>query len=139
MRIVSLVVLLLSGSFIVTAQDPAVKMKIVPVRSTPQSSGNEMFGAYCASCHGADAKGKGVAASALKVRPADLTLLAQHNGGKFPTLDVVSAIQDGALAAHGSQEMPVWGPILKSVSNGPIIVKQRIANITDYIESLQAK
>jgi cytochrome c553 len=139
MRIVSFVILLLLGSLIVTAQDPAVKMKVVPVRSTPTSSGTEMFAAYCASCHGADAKGNGVAASALKVQPTNLTLLAQHNGGKFPTLEVMSAIQDGALAAHGSKEMPVWGTILKSVSDGPMIVKHRIANITAYIESVQAR
>ncbi len=36
--------------------------------------------------------------------------------------------------------MPVWGPILLSVSpNGNPVVQQRISNLTAYIETLQVK
>jgi hypothetical protein len=74
------------------------------------------------------------------MRPADLTVLAQKNGGRFPVALVMSSIEDGTQSAHGSKEMPVWGPILSSVSrNSPIVVKQRIANLSDYVDSLQVK
>jgi len=44
------------------------------------------------------------------------------------------------LPAHGSKDMPVWGPLFRSVSGGhESEVQQRIANLTKYIESLQAK
>jgi mono/diheme cytochrome c family protein len=37
-----------------------------------------MFKEYCASCHGADAKGHGPAVRALKVAPPDLTMLSKE-------------------------------------------------------------
>src|SRR3984957_18693829 len=46
----------------------------VTVASTSPASGKEMYTAYCAVCHGTDAKGAGPAASALKTAPANLTL-----------------------------------------------------------------
>ena len=137
MRIIYTSLLVLMASLIADAAN--VNIKVVPLKSTPISSGREMFANYCASCHGPDGKGNGAAAPALKMHPTDLTALSLQNGGKFPTLDVIEAIQNGAVTAHGKPEMPVWGPILKSVSSGPIIVRQRIANITSYIQSLQMK
>jgi mono/diheme cytochrome c family protein len=100
-----------------------------------------MFAAYCAACHGKDAKGDGPAADALKTPPANLTTLAQQNGGKFPALKVMSILRGQAkLAAHGSQEMPVWGPVFWRMSQGHASeVQQRVANLTKYLESLQVK
>src|ERR1035437_888659 len=46
-------------------------------------NGQALFQAYCASCHGKDAKGAGPAAPALKAKPADLTQIGKNNGGKF--------------------------------------------------------
>jgi hypothetical protein len=42
--------------------------------------------------------------------PADLTVLAKRNNGKFPE-DYVKKVlmRDVNLPAHGSAEMPVWG------------------------------
>jgi mono/diheme cytochrome c family protein len=138
MRIVMMFVLLF-GSLMVWAQEPSTKVNKVSVKAVPADSGKEMFGSYCASCHGPDGKGNGPAASAFKVAPADLTLLARKNGGKYPSLAVVGAIKDGT-GAHGSKDMPVWGPILLSVSpGGNPVVQQRVTNLTSYIESLQAK
>ena len=138
MRIASVLVFVL-GATISSAQQPANKINIVPVQSTPADSGKDMFGAYCASCHGSDGKGAGPAATALKVPPADLTAMARHNSGKFPALKVVSVLRDGT-GAHGSKEMPVWGPILSSLSpNGTPVVQQRITNLTAYIEGMQTK
>jgi len=138
MRIATVSVFFL-GALLTAAQEPA-KINKVPVQPTAADSGKGMFGAYCASCHGLDGKGGGPVASALKIRPADLTLLARKNGGKYPSLVVVNAIKDGTGNAHGSKEMPVWGPILLSVSpNGNPEVQLRINNLTAYIETLQVK
>ena len=58
------------------AQDqPSKVIKHVPIKSTSPASGQEMYTAYCAVCHGTDGKGKGPALEALKVPPTDLTTL----------------------------------------------------------------
>jgi len=100
-----------------------------------------MFNNYCATCHGKEGRGNGPVATALKKAPADLTALSIHNNGKFPDLEVYHAILgDGMIAAHGSQEMPVWGDVLKSLdADTERMVKLRIANLTSYIKSLQSK
>jgi mono/diheme cytochrome c family protein len=79
--------------------------------------GNVM--SYCASCHGKDAKGDGPAANALKQAPADLTMLAKQNGGKYPSNKVSSILRGQTkLVAHGDQDMPVWGPVFWKMSQG---------------------
>ena len=128
------------GAVLLPAQQPTTKVKTVSVSPTSPVSGKEMFDAYCASCHGAGGRGNGPAATAFKKAPTDLTRLAQKNNGKFPSAMVISSIQDGAEGAHGSKDMPVWGPILSSVSGDrQMVVQQRLTNLTSYIESLQAK
>jgi mono/diheme cytochrome c family protein len=124
-----------------SAQKPAVAVKHVPITKTSASSGKEMFVNYCAVCHGKDGKGNGPAAPALKVPPADLTTLAQRNGGKFDSAHVAAVISGkAATPAHGSQDMPVWGPLFSSISQGHTSeVQQRIANLVKYIETLQVK
>jgi mono/diheme cytochrome c family protein len=113
----------------------------VPMKATSAASGAEMYKSYCAVCHGTDGKGNGPAASALKVPPTDLTTLSKNNGGKFPSMKVSSAIRgDASVPAHGSKDMPVWGPLFWGMSQGhESEVQQRVANLTKYIESLQGK
>jgi mono/diheme cytochrome c family protein len=100
-----------------------------------------MFVSYCASCHGADGKGNGPAAAALKMPPTDLTLLSRNNNGKFPGAHIVAVLQYGAdIPSHGSAEMPVWGPILGKMDKANHQVKQlRISNLSQYLETLQVK
>jgi mono/diheme cytochrome c family protein len=123
-----------------SAQKPPV-VKHVPITPTSATSGKEMFVNYCAVCHGKDGKGNGPAAPALKTPPADLTTLAQKNGGKYPSIHVAAVIHGQAQTpAHGSEDMPVWGPLFSSISRGNGgEVQQRIANLVQYIETLQAK
>ncbi len=133
--------LLAAFAFCCAAQQAKTQIKKVPAPVTSAASGHEMYVSYCASCHGKDAKGDGPAAPALKTPPPDLTTLAQRNGGKFPTFRVRS-ILDGqqTLVAHGDQEMPVWGPIFRTMSGrDERVVQLRIANLTRYLESLQEK
>jgi mono/diheme cytochrome c family protein len=116
---------------------PAVKH--VPMTETSPASGKAMFNSYCAVCHGTDGKGGGPAASALKTPPSDLTQLSKSNGGKYPSLKVASVIRGTSeLSAHGSKDMPVWGPLFWGISKGhESEVQQRVANLTEYIETLQ--
>ena len=123
------------------AQKPSVTVKHVPISQTPASSGKDMFNNYCAVCHGKDGKGAGPAASAMKAAPADLTELAKKNGGTYPSAHVASVIRGQAtLPSHGSEDMPVWGPLFSSISQGhESQVQQRIANLVAYVGTLQAK
>jgi mono/diheme cytochrome c family protein len=100
-----------------------------------------MYTAYCAVCHGRDGKGNGPAAEALKVPPADLTILARRNGNKYPSDHVRSAIEgDVRLPAHGSKEMPAWGALFWRMSQGHSSeVQLRIRNLNEHIELMQAK
>ena len=118
---------------------PAVKH--VPITNASPNSGKDMFNSYCAVCHGKDGKGDGPAASAMKTTPADLTLLAQKNGGKYPAQHVAAMISGQASTpSHGSQDMPVWGPLFTTISQGHTAqVQQRISNLVSYIDTLQAK
>ena len=121
-------------------QDKKVQIKKSSVEYTNPASGADMFRSYCSPCHGNDGKGTGPAAAALKKAPADLTLLTRKNKGKFPALTIQAIIQgDSAPAAHGSRDMPMWGDIFRSVSQGPAVVDLRIRNLRDYIESIQEK
>jgi mono/diheme cytochrome c family protein len=124
-----------------TKDQPKTTIQHVTVKPTSPASGKEMYTSYCAVCHGPDGKGGGPAASALKTPPADLTLLSKNNGGKFPSMKVTSTILGTSdLPAHGSKEMPVWGALFHSMSGGhESEVQQRVANLTHYIETLQAK
>jgi len=131
---------------IVVAQDQTQDQtnKVIqhtPVKATSPASGKEMYTSYCAVCHGTDGKGGGPAASALKTAPTDLTTLSKNNGGKYPALKVTSSIRgESNLPAHGTKEMPVWGSLFWGMSHGHQgEVQQRVANLTEYIESLQAK
>lgn len=117
----------------------AQQIKKVPARYTSPASGKAMYMNHCAACHGADAKGNGPAAAALKAAPTDLTVLTRKNNGKFPADHVYSSIVgDLNVPAHGSVEMPMWGNVYRSMSSGrQAEVQQRISNLTHYIESLQ--
>lgn len=101
--------------------------------------GPNLFRAYCASCHGADAKGKGPAAPALKSMAPDLTLLAKRNGGRFPEARVRKIIMgDDVLAVHGSREMPVWGPIFHQIEWDVDRGNVRLDNLVKYLQSIQS-
>ena len=124
---------------VAAGQKPVVKQ--VPAPQTSPASGKEMYVRYCASCHGITGTGNGPAAAALKVAPPDLTTLSRRNQGKYPGAHVAHLIQgDGTMPAHGSKEMPVWGPVFSSMSKGDqALVQMRISNLTKYIEAMQAK
>jgi len=116
-------------------------IKKTPIQQSNSTSGKQMFADYCAPCHGLSAKGDGPAASALKTPPADLTQLTKKNNGKFPMDHVMNVLRQGSpSASHGNTDMPVWGPLFRSLDpSHTVIADQRIRNLSVYVESLQAK
>jgi mono/diheme cytochrome c family protein len=133
--------LLLLLSFAVTGAgkqtQPPEEEQFTPLISSVK--GPDLFRAYCASCHGLDAKGTGPAARALKAEVPDLTVLTRNNGGQFPTLRVRQMIMgDQVVAAHGSREMPIWGPIFHQIEEDRDFGNVRLANLVKYLESIQS-
>jgi mono/diheme cytochrome c family protein len=108
---------------------------------TTAASGKQTYTHYCASCHGADARGDGPAASVLKTAPPDLTTLAKRHDGKFPYDYVSDVLRFGTrINAHGSSDMPIWGPIFGSMDNYDLAaVRKRIKELSDYLVSQQQK
>jgi mono/diheme cytochrome c family protein len=107
----------------------------------PSVSGGDLFRFYCASCHGREGRGDGPVASALNRRPADLTAIAKRNGGHFPT-DRVERFVTGdrdPFSAHGSADMPVWGPIFQVLDPQDRMNRIRIENVVAFLESIQSK
>ena len=134
--------LALAAAGLAVAQDNQQKVvKKEPITPTSPASGQEMYTQYCAACHGKAGKGDGPAASALKEAPADLSTLAKRHEGKFPEDYVRGVLRFGVKApAHGSSDMPTWGPLLSAVSHSDQPqVELRIVNLIRYLKTLQAK
>ncbi|MGD0956874.1 MAG: c-type cytochrome [Candidatus Acidiferrales bacterium] len=119
-----------------STQSPQTQEQLPPlIRST---KGSDLFRAYCASCHGVDAKGNGPVAPALKAKVPDLTVLSKDNRGQFPAARVRKVIMgDDVLAAHGSLEMPIWGPIFHQIEEDVDRGNVRLENLVKYLESIQ--
>ena len=102
--------------------------------------GRDSFQLYCASCHGVAGRGDGPVASALTNRPSDLTRLTLRNNGAFPRDRVREFIAGNARrpAAHGSTEMPVWGPVFGTFET-ETRVRVRLDNLVAYMETLQIR
>lgn len=113
------------------------KVEKTPIERT-KIDGKVMFENYCAACHGMTGKGDGPAASALKVKPTDLTMLSFNNKGVFPELRVRRFIEGAdEVAAHGNREMPIWGDLFKSL--GRDMVPIRVSQLVEHVNSLQKK
>ena len=125
------------------AQKPATNkptIKRVPITSLTSTDGAELFRAFCSVCHGTGGKGDGPAAKALKTPPADLTTITKRHG-QFPTKTIESTILgdiEPVDPAHGTREMPMWGPIFRSAADRDVATLAT-ANLLKYLESLQVK
>lgn len=136
----AIAVLLSLGSW---GADQQTTIHQVPIKRASWASGQQMYHEYCAACHGVAGNGDGPAAAACKSKPADLTALAKHNGGKFPYSRFYAVLQFGSLLptpAHGSSDMPIWLPLFYSLDEShKAVAQQRMHNIASYIASLQSK
>jgi mono/diheme cytochrome c family protein len=133
-----------AGIFLTFAVGAAQKRPV----QTPQEKqlldsfkGPKLFRAYCATCHGKDAKGGGPMAASLRIAPPDLTRIALRNGGSFPFLQVQKIIsgEQQPPSTHGTREMPVWGPIFSEVSWDQDLGRVRIYSLAMYLEAIQVK
>lgn len=106
-------------------------------------SGEELFGRFCAACHGPEARGDGPVARRLTAAVPDLTRIAERNGGEFPADAVRQSIDGRSLAvAHGTRTMPVWGYEFW-VEEGADITAERdartiIRRLVGYLADIQA-
>jgi mono/diheme cytochrome c family protein len=100
--------------------------------------GPALYEAYCAVCHGPEAKGNGPVASTLKVPPADLTRISARNGGTCPLVRI-DRIISGEEERRGHGAMPAWGPVFSEVDRDQDLGRVRIDNLARYLRDIQAK
>src|ERR1700686_4643543 len=106
-----------------------------PVHLIPSLDGADLFRSYCATCHGLTGKGDGPVAAALEKSVPDLTTITRRNGGTFPAKRVRTIIAgDQLVIAHGTREMPIWGPIFHQVEWDRDFGNVRLDNVAKYIE-----
>lgn len=120
----------------VPSQIPIVKsVATIPIQSV---EGKDNFAAYCAVCHGSDAKGGGPAAPAMKNAVPDLTTIAGRNRGEFNPVQVqyiIRGLDRTATPEHGVQDMPRWGEVFRA--EDPMRSVLRVNNLVTYIRELQ--
>jgi mono/diheme cytochrome c family protein len=138
------VALVLVGAFLSAAgiqEGPAkAKQNKPPQPLIASLKGPDLFREYCATCHGEDGRGNGPVAPALSTKPSDLTTISRRNGGVFPSQHIRTIISgDKLVLAHGSREMPIWGPIFHQVEWDQDYGDIRLQNVTKYLESIQQK
>lgn len=105
-------------------------------------SGEELFERFCASCHGAQARGDGPVARSLNVAVPDLTTIAVRYG-EFPE-QLIRDVIDGRgidVLAHGTRTMPVWGYEFWVEEGGDVNAQRAVRNainrLVEYLESVQ--
>lgn len=110
---------------------------------SPPKSGATLFEQNCAICHGANARGAGAAAVNLEQVPPDLTLIAERNGGLFPSDDVLAKIHGYGGPGHFG-DMPDFADIdtgedvMWETQNGQKIATPRaLVALVRYLEGLQ--
>ncbi len=138
---VSLLVALarIGGSLYGESQAPPQTEQQIPPLIIKSTAGEDLFKFYCSSCHGLDGKGRS-SAPGVRTPPPDLTTLAHRNGGRFPRERVEQTIREGGARAggsHGTTDMPVWGWIFRGLDQSEALVRIRIENLVDYLETIQ--
>jgi mono/diheme cytochrome c family protein len=133
-------VLVLAGVLVGCNSGKAQKL---PPDAQPIGSldGSVLYKAYCASCHGTDARGGGPMAKSLKVPPPDLTRVSIRTGGTFPLKRIGRIISgdEQPPGGHGTPEMPVWGPFFSRVENDQDLGLMRIDALARYLEQIQRR
>jgi mono/diheme cytochrome c family protein len=138
-RRMPILVLALAVAVVVSASAQIGNHRQPPIRPV---EGASIFRKNCAACHGLDGRGNGPVSKTLKRGVPDLTGLSQRNGGAFPDIHVRTTILFGAddlIPAHGSKEMPIWGPIFHEIEFDQDLCNVRLENVTKYLESIQRK
>jgi mono/diheme cytochrome c family protein len=133
----------LAGFAALASPAPRKQRKKPEAKDSTAAEGAKLYKRNCATCHGNDGTGGGAPPrSSMFTEPTpDLTTLAQRHGGKFPEAYAAEVLRSGVkMPDHGPAEMPVWGTIFKATTKSDAAeVTKRIASLTAYLESIQAK
>jgi mono/diheme cytochrome c family protein len=108
----------------------------------PDYNGAQLYQVFCASCHGAKARGNGPAARSLRIKPPDLTRIARRHGGAFPVDSIIRSIDGRDLrTAHGEPGMPVWGQEFYGMDSEDPARRERsrelIEKLVTHLQSIQ--
>src|ERR1051326_660458 len=107
-RFISIILILLAGTAsLVTGRQTSAGASATNEKAP--SPGKSIYASKCATCHGEDGKGDGIAASLLHPRPRDLTSgkfkIRSTESGSIPTdEDLLKTLRNGL---HGTA-MPDW-------------------------------
>ncbi len=115
------------------------------VPDDPPVTGAVLYAEYCAACHGEDGRGDGPGAATLRPQPADLTLLAARNDGRFPMLAVMGKVYGYSRGeGGGGGPMPEFGPLLEGetvlydAGDGiPTPTPVQLIELAEHVRSLQ--
>ena len=146
----------LAGAFAVAITAVASATIVHAEQSGPAAKafdrGKYEYEAHCAVCHGLSGKGDGPFAEQLQTAAVvpDLTKLSEKNSGVFPFMRVYETIDgEHSLAAHGTRQMPIWGPRYKSEAgespyddfrvDADVFARARILALSEYVYRLQGK
>ncbi len=103
-------------------------------------SGAQLFGSFCANCHGAAGRGDGAMSGQLRRMPPDLTKFTARNGGVFPAEKVRRIIDGRDVMAHGDRSMPVWGNVFsRQPGADDNTVAARIESLVAFLQSIQER
>lgn len=106
------------------------------------AAGEDLYHQHCGACHGMTGEGNGPVSTMLDPKPADLTKIAEQNGGVFPEAKILRVI-DGRdpVVAHGTRDMPIWG---RRFSQGPppgpgtgAMARGQVLLLLQYLKSIQ--
>ncbi|SEP01008.1 Cytochrome c [Salinihabitans flavidus] len=114
------------------------------VEMPTRNEGAQIYTTYCATCHGPNATGNAADGVTLKQAPADLTRIAQRNGGTFPRAEVLSQIDGYTREPVPGMTMPEFGELM-SGDLVPVDVgdekmtptPRKLAALMYYLESIQ--
>ena len=80
--------------------------------------------------------------AAFRVKPggSDPHLFAQRRSFLLKArVERIISGEEQPASGHGSNAMPVWGPVFSQVDNDQDLGRVRIDNLTRYLISIQAK
>jgi len=128
-----------AGVFAAWGTQPQSQTQAQPQLLINSIRGDNLYKAYCASCHGVDGRGNGPMAAWMKVAPADLTRIAERNGGNFPLarVDRIISGEEVLPSGHGTRAMPIWGPVFSQVTRDQDLGRVRIDNLARYLRDIQ--
>ena len=98
---------------------------VKPGQAQNAAEGKKLYASYCATCHGDNGKGDGVAARSLPVKPQDHTNSAVMS--QITDQALADVILKGGGAVGKSAFMPAWGSSLN---------ERQIRDIIAYIRTL---